>query len=75
MNDKPAQILQEGTKITEQSVEVTFTRISLDKLVKFLTDVEATKALVKVTRLQVRPRTDEAVLDAWLVVTTYTLES
>jgi len=58
-------------KITESSVEVTFLRIPLDKLVKFLGDVERGGALVKVTRLQVRPRKDEAVIDAWLLVTTY----
>lgn len=75
MNDKGTQPLGEGTKINESSVEVTFTRIQLDKLVKFLTELESGQGLVKVTRLQVRPRSDEAVLDAWLVVTTYTLES
>ncbi|MGC4113965.1 MAG: hypothetical protein QM765_04765 [Myxococcales bacterium] len=75
MNDKGTQPLEGGTKINESSVEVTFTRIPLDKLVKFLQDVESGQGLVKVTRLQVRPRTDESVLDAWLVVTTYTLES
>lgn len=75
MNDKGSQPIGEGTKITESSVEVTFTRIPLDKLVKFLQDVELGQGLVKVTRLQLRPRSDEPVLDAWLVVTTYTLES
>jgi general secretion pathway protein M len=75
MTDKGSQPLQEGTKITESSVEVTFTHIQLDKLVRFLTDIETGQGLVKVTRLQVRPRSDEPVLDAWLVVTTYTLES
>lgn len=74
LTEKPAQTI-EGTKINEQSVEVTFTRVPLDKLVRFLSDVEGGQGLVKVTRLQVRPRTDEPVLDAWLVVTTYILES
>jgi len=75
MSDKGSQPLEGGTKISESSVEVTFTRIALDKLVKFLKDVESGQGLVKVTRLQLRPRSDEAVLDAWLVVTTYTSES
>jgi len=75
MNDKGSQALEGGAKITESSVEVTFTRIPLDKLVKFLQDVESGAGLVKVTRLQVRPRSDEPVLDAWLIVTTYTSES
>lgn len=75
MNDKGAQPLGEGTKINEQSVEVTFTRIPLEKLINFLSQVETGQGLVKVTRLQLRPRSDEPVLDAWLVVSTYTLES
>lgn len=63
------------TKVVESSVEVTFTRIALDKLLKFLQEVETTQGLVKVTRLQLRPRSDEPVLDAWLVLTTYTLSA
>lgn len=73
LNDKGTQP-REG-KITESSVEVTFTHIPLDKLVKFLEAVEGTSGLVKVTRLQIRPRTDQPVIDAWLTVTTYQLES
>jgi general secretion pathway protein M len=75
MTDKGTQPLNEGTKINESSVEVTFTHIQLNQLVKFLGDIEMGQGLVKVTRLQVRPRSDEPVLDAWLVVTTYILES
>lgn len=76
MNDKGTQPAGgEGSRISESAVEVTFTRIGLDKLVKFLAEVEATQGLVKVTRLQIRPRGDEPVLDAWLVVTTYQLAS
>ena len=71
MNDKGTSPVGDS-KITEASVEVTFTRIPLDKLVKFLQDVEAGQGLVKVTRLQLRPRSDEPVLDAWLIVSTYT---
>ena len=75
MNDKGGQPLSEASRISERSVEVTFTRISLPKLVQFLTEVEAGQGLVKVTHMQVRPRSDEPVLDAWLIVSTYTLES
>ena len=77
MVDKGSQALESGTKINESSVEVTFTRIGLDKLVRFLQDVESGQGqgLVKVTRLQIRPRVGEQVLDAWLTVTTYTSES
>lgn len=62
-------------KIVESAVEVTFTRTSLDKLMKFLGSVETPGGLVKVTRLQIRPRTDQPVIDAWLVIATYQLET
>lgn len=73
MTDKGDQP-REG-KIVESAVEVTFTRIGLDKLARFLAAIETTGGLVKVTRLQVRPRTDAPVLDAWLTISTYQLES
>lgn len=72
MNDKGAQNVGDSN-ISEQSVEVTFTRISIDKLVKFLQEVERGSGIVKVTRLQLRPRRDEPVIDAWLTVSTYQL--
>jgi hypothetical protein len=71
MTDKGTAPLAE--KVVESSVEVTFTHITLSKMIGFLQEVEAGQGLVKVTRLQLRPRSDEAVLDAWLVLTTYTM--
>lgn len=62
-------------KIVESSVDVTFTRIELIKLVRFLSAIETRTNLVKVTKLQVRARSDQPVLDAWLTLTTYQLES
>ena len=62
-------------KIVENSVDVTLTRIELLKLVRFLTALESRGSLVKVTKLQVRARTDQPVLDAWLTISTYQLES
>ncbi|MDR0965388.1 MAG: type II secretion system protein M [Myxococcales bacterium] len=62
-------------KIVESSVDVTFTRIELLKLVRFLAALESPGNLVKVTKLQVRARADQPVLDAWLTVSTYQLES
>jgi hypothetical protein len=73
INDKGTT--QREGKAVESSVEVTFTRISLDKLVGFLTAVEGSSGLVKITKLQIRPRSDQPVIDAWLIVTTYQLES
>ena len=61
------------SNITQASVEVTLTKVELAKLTKFLNDVETSPGVVRVTRLQVRPRGDEAVLDAWFTVTTYYL--
>lgn len=66
---------QHSGKVMESSVEVTLTRIELLKLVNFLSSLEGRNKLVKVTRLQVRARADQPVLDAWLTVTTYQLES
>jgi Type II secretion system (T2SS), protein M len=71
MTDKGSAPLAE--KVVESSVEVTFTHITLSKMISFLQEVESGQGLVKVTRLQLRPRSDEAVLDAWLVLTTYTM--
>lgn len=62
-------------KIVESSVDVTFTRIELLKLVRFLSAIETKDSLVKVTKLQVRARADQPVLDAWLTISTYQLES
>ncbi|MBR2980390.1 MAG: type II secretion system protein M [Myxococcaceae bacterium] len=62
-------------KIIESSVDVTFTRIELVKLVRFLSAIEGRDSLVKVTKLQMRSRKDQPVLDAWLTLTTYQLES
>ena len=74
LNDKGSQpVGGENSKVAEASVEVTHTKISLDKLLKFLAEVEATQGLVKVTRLQIRPRGEEPVLDAWLTISTYNL--
>lgn len=62
-----------SSKLTQQSVEVTLTHVQLSQLTKFLNDVENSPGVVRVTRLQVRPREDDAVLDAWFTVSTYYL--
>lgn len=77
MTDKGSSAASDdkSSKIMQQSVEVTLTRVQLDKLTKFLNDVENSPGMVRVTRLQVRPREDDAVLDAWFTVSTYYLGS
>ncbi len=74
LSDKGSHPMTEGSKVLESSVEVVFTRVPLDKLVSFLNQVEESQGPVKITRLQMKPRKDEEVFDAWMVVTTYNLE-
>lgn len=74
MVDKGIHPLGES-KINEISVEVTLNRIPLDKLVQFLTELESGQALVKVTRIQIRPRPGDATIDASLMVSTYQLQA
>jgi hypothetical protein len=73
MTDKGSSPAGKDATIQQASVEVTLTKVELSKLTKFLNDVETSPGVVKVTRLQVRPRDDEPVLDAWFTVTTYYL--
>ena len=77
MNDKGSAPAgdDKDSKIMQSSVEVTLTHVQLDKLTKFLNDVENNPGMVRVTRLQVRPRDDDAVLDAWFTVSTYYMGS
>ena len=76
LTDKGSRPSKDGkAKVIETSVEVNLTRIELLKLVRFLTALEEKNKLVKVTTLEIRARQDQPVLDAWLTVTTYQLES
>ena len=76
MTDKGSSAVDPKNKdstIQQASVEVTLNKVELAKLTKFLNDVETTPGVVKVTRLQVRPREEEQVMDAWFTATTYYL--
>ena len=77
MSDKGAAPLGDSkdSHIVQQSVDVTLTKVKIDKLTKFLNDVETNPGMVRVTRLQIRPREDDAVLDAYFTVSTYYLGS
>lgn len=77
MNDKGSAPVGDSkdSKIMQQSVDVTLTHVELAKLTKFLNDVETNPGVVRVTRLQIRPRQDDAVLDAYFTVSTYYLGS
>jgi type II secretory pathway component PulM len=74
MSDKGAAPAGDG-KISESSVEIQLLHIDLDRLTRFLHAIEQSQGIVKVKRIQVRPRSDEQVLDAYLTVATYQVSS
>lgn len=61
----------EGSKILESAVELTLTDVKLNRLVDFLTAVEAGPGLVKVKHLRLEPRIQNESVTAWLTVVTY----
>ncbi len=72
-NPKP-EVPLEGSKILESSVELTLTDVKLNRLVDFLTAVEAGPGLVKVKYLRLEPRVQNETVTAWLIVATYHLK-
>jgi len=54
MSDRGVISGGQNGKPREQSVEVNVSKVSLDKLVKFLADIEHSPGVVKVRRLRVR---------------------
>lgn len=74
MNDRGTVAAgSKDSKIQQTSVELQLARVSLDKLTKLLNEVENNPGIVKVTRMDMRPRTDEPVVDATITVSSYTL--
>lgn len=74
MNPKGDVALGDDGKITESSVELTLTDITLPKLVDFLSSVERGPGVVKVKYLRIEPRATHDVLTAWATVSTYHLK-
>ncbi len=70
MTDKGSRPVSDG-ELSESSVEVNFSKIALDKLVSFLTEVERSQGIVKVTRLSIRPRVGDQAIDASMTATAY----
>ena len=71
INPKP-DVTLEGDKIVESAVELSLTEVKLNRLVDFLTSVEAAPGgLVKVKYLRLEPRPSNETLTAWLTVATY----
>jgi general secretion pathway protein M len=69
-NPKP-EVPLEGSRILENAVELTLTDVKLNRLVDFLTAVEAGPGLVKVKHLRLEPRIQNETVTAWLTVVTY----
>ncbi|MEW6434049.1 MAG: type II secretion system protein GspM [Myxococcota bacterium] len=70
-----ADVQLEGTKIVESAVEVTLTDVKLNRLVEFLTLVEAGPGIVKVRYMRLEPRVSNESITAWLTIATYHLKN
>lgn len=70
-----ADVALEGTKIVESAVEVTLTDVKLNRLVEFLTLVEAGPGIVKVRYMRLEPRVPNETITAWLTISTYHLKN
>jgi general secretion pathway protein M len=67
-----ADVTLEGDKIVESAVELSLTDVKLNRLLDFLTAVEAAPGgLVKVKYLRLEPRPAQETLSAWLTIATY----
>lgn len=64
----------DGTKIVESGVEITLTDVKLDRLVEFVTAIEAGPGMVKVKYLRLEPRPASENLTAWISIATYKLK-
>lgn len=70
-----ADVQLEGSKIVESAVEVTLTDVKLNRLVEFLTLVEAGPGIVKVRYMRLEPRVPNETITAWLTIATYHLKN
>jgi general secretion pathway protein M len=64
----------ENSKIVMSAVELTLTDVKLNRLVEFLTSVEAGPGIVKVKNLRLEPRVKDETVTAWLTIATYHLK-
>jgi general secretion pathway protein M len=70
-----ADVPLEGSKIVESAVEVTLTDVKLNRLVEFLSLVEAGPGIVKVRYMRLEPRVPNETITAWLTIATYHLKN
>ena len=73
MNQKPEVLIADG-KIVENSVELTLTDVTINRLVDFLSAVERGPGVVKVKYLRVEPRVSNQTLTAWATIATYRMK-
>lgn len=67
-----ADVTLDGDKIVESAVELSLTDVKLNRLLDFLTAVEAAPGgLVKVKYMRLEPRPAQETLSAWLTIATY----
>jgi general secretion pathway protein M len=67
-----ADVPLEGDLIVESAVELALTDVKLNRLLDFLTAVEAAPGgLVKVKYMRLEPRPAQETLSAWLTIATY----
>lgn len=69
-----ADLPLEGSKIIESSVEVTLTDVKVNRLIDFMTAVEAGPGIVKIKYLRLEPRPAQETVTAWLTIATYKLK-
>jgi general secretion pathway protein M len=62
-------------RITENSVELTLTDVTLPRLVAFLSAVENGPGMVRVKSLRIEPHPKDNLLTAWATVATYRLKA
>jgi general secretion pathway protein M len=69
-----ADIPLEGSKIVESSVEVTLTDVKVNRLIDFMTAVEAGPGIVRIKYLRLEPRPAQESVTAWLTIATYKMK-
>ena len=64
----------ENSRISESAVEVTLTDVKLNRLIDFISAIEAGPGIVKVKYLRLEPRVQNETVTAWLTIATYHLK-
>jgi general secretion pathway protein M len=70
-----ADLPLENSKIVESSVELTLTDVKLNRLLDFVSSVEAGPGIVKVKYMRLEPRLPQESITAFLTISTYKLKN